>query len=227
MRSAKNPEANLKLHYKKSLEVAIVISLLLVLVVFHGMPDIDAGPRNIEAKAIEIKVEDIPQTEQIKQAPPPARPSIPVPTENEEVPEDLTIESTELNLDWSQLPPPPPMNEDDNIEGGYVFIPFDEAPVPIGGMAAIHQNLRYPSIARKAGFEGSVVVGVLIDDKGNPIKTQILKDSGSRFGFEEAAQEAVMSVKWKPAKQRDKPVKVWVSIPIRFKLKDSGLKGTT
>jgi len=28
-----------------------------------------------------------------------------------------------------------------------------------------------------------------------------------------------MAVKWKPAKQRDKAVKVWVSIPVRFSLK--------
>ncbi|MDZ7337710.1 MAG: M56 family metallopeptidase [candidate division KSB1 bacterium] len=34
------------------------------------------------------------------------------------------------------------------------FSPFDEPPEPIGGFAAIQQNLRYPEAARKAGVEG-------------------------------------------------------------------------
>jgi len=38
------------------------------------------------------------------------------------------------------------------------------------------------------------------------------------MGFSEAAQKAVMLVKWKPAKQRDRAVKVWVSVPVRFQL---------
>jgi len=62
------------------------------------------------------------------------------------------------------------------------------------------------------------VVGVLIDKSGNPVKTQILKSSGSDLGFEAAASKAVMAVKWRPAKQRDIPVKVWISIPVRFSL---------
>ncbi|RMF56682.1 MAG: energy transducer TonB, partial [Calditrichaeota bacterium] len=31
--------------------------------------------------------------------------------------------------------------------------------------------------------------------------------------------QAIKSVRWKPAKQRDRPVKVWVGIPVIFKLK--------
>ncbi|MFQ6112465.1 MAG: energy transducer TonB, partial [bacterium] len=127
-------------------------------------------------------------------------------------------ESTELDL--TEIPPPPTPPMDEGIEGGYVFIPYDEPPVPIGGYAAIKRNLVYPDLARKAGVEGTVIVGVLIDERGNTIKTQVLKPSGLNIGFEKAAQEALINVKWKPAKQRDRAVKVWVSIPIRFSLKD-------
>jgi protein TonB len=91
----------------------------------------------------------------------------------------------------------------------------------IGGMAALKKYLEYPEIARKAGIEAQVVVGVLVDEKGNTVKTQILKGTGSKLGFEEAASKALMRMKWKPAYQRDKPVKVWISIPVRFKLQDT------
>ena len=214
----KHPEANLKLKYRKVIELGVIGALFLMLVIFHAIPEMNLAPQEIKAKDIEIVVEDIPLTEQIKKAPPPPRPSIPIPTENEDVPDDLTIESTDLDL--SELPPPPPPPED-NMEGGYVFIPYDEGPQPIGGYPAIQKSLKYPEIARKAGIEALVIVGVLIDEKGNSVKTQIMNNVGHKVGFEEAAQAAVMQVKWHPAKQRDKPVKVWVSIPVRFMLSSS------
>ncbi len=215
----KNPEADLKLQYRKTLELGLVVSLTLMLVLFHALPQINVTPNVTEAKALEIKIEDIPPTEQVRRPPPPPRPSVPIPTEREDVPEDITIESTELDL--TEIPPPPePPTEEDEYDQ-YVFIPYDEPPVPIGGMQAILKNLVYPPIAKKAGLEARVVVGVLVDEHGNPVKTQILTDAGYKAGFEEAAAKAVMSVKWKPAKQRDRNVKVWVAVPIRFSLTDA------
>jgi len=50
------------------------------------------------------------------------------------------------------------------------------------------------------------------------IKVIVIKSLGNN-GCDEAAINAIKSVKWKPAKQRDKPVKVSVGIPVVFKLK--------
>lgn len=223
MRRLKLPEADLRLKYRKTLEVALISSLVLMLLVFHALPNFEMAPKEIKAEAIQIKIEDIPPTEQLKQSAPPARPSVPIPTENEDIPEDLTIETTELDLSEIPAPPPPPVGDEYD---SYVFIPYDEAPTPVGGYESIRKNLKYPEIARKAGIQGLVVVGVLIDEKGNSLKTQVLKESGMKVGFEEAAQAAVMSTKWQPARQRDKAVKVWVSIPVRFTLSETK-QGTT
>lgn len=222
MTAKKNPDADLKLKYRKTIELAFVIALLMQFALIYGFPTINMTPGESKHVAIEIKVEEIPVTEHVKIPPAPPRPSIPIPTESENVPEDLTIESTELDWDMTKLPPPPPAQEEgQDMEDRYVFVPYDEAPMPIGGMAAIQGHLKYPELAKKVGLEGLVVVGVLIDEKGNPMKTEILKSAGVNIGFDEAAQDAVMAVKWKPAKQRDKPVKVWVSIPVRFKLTEA------
>ena len=118
-----------------------------------------------------------------------------MPTESEEIPEDLTIETTELNWDLADLPPPPPPDEYGSIDNEYVFVAYDEAPTPIGGFGAILQHLKYPELAVKAGIEARVVVGVLIDEKGNSIKTQVLRSSGSPLPFDDAAQQAVLKVK--------------------------------
>jgi protein TonB len=216
--SNKNPQVDLKGKYRRTLELGFVLSLLITLAVFFGFRGIELEPAAVEAAHIEIHVEDIPPTEQFKRPPPPPEPSVPVPTENENVPEDATIASTELDLSELPEPPAPPT---EGIEAGYTFVPYDEAPQLIGGVQSISRNLVYPELARKAGVEAVVVVGVLIDAHGNPIKTQILKSSNSSIGFDEAAEAALMRTQWVPAKQRDHAVAVWVSVPIRFHLRET------
>lgn len=75
----------------------------------------------------------------------------------------------------------------------------------------------YPEIARKAGIEGRVVLRVLIDKDGKPMKAQILKNPGSDI-FDEAAIASVMQSSYSPAIQNGKPVKCWLTVPIKFAL---------
>ena len=56
-----------------------------------------------------------------------------------------------------------------------------------------------------------------IDEQGNVSQTKVQKSLGPN-GCDEAAVTAIKAVKWKPAQQRDQPVKVWISIPIDFGL---------
>lgn len=210
----KNPEANLKLKYQKVMELSIIITLALMFVTFQVFRTISVEAKETKAPDIKISVADIPPTEQIKRPPPPPKPSIPIPTENEDVPDDLTIEATDLDLTNIPPPPPPPADEDSDV----IFVPYDEPPSPIGGFAAIQRALKYPEIARKAGIEGKVIVQVLVSEKGDVVNTKIVKSLG-HSGMDEAAVSAIRSVRWKPALQRDKPVKVWVAIPVIFKLK--------
>ena len=112
----------------------------------------------------EILIENIPQTQQIERPPPPARPSVPVESEDEDIADDLTIEETDLdNFEAWDAPPPPP-------EGPRVkFIPYDDPPQPLSQIAPL-----YPEIAQEAGIEGTVVVQVFIDLKGRVQDTVIL-----------------------------------------------------
>ena len=211
-----NPKVNLKLKYRKNIELGLVITLFLLTIIFQGWKKFEQEVKKQERVNIKIEVQEIPQTEQTKKPPAPSRPAIPIESEDEDIDDDETIETTEINLD--ELPPPPPPPEEDIDESADIFVAYDEAPQPIGGFAAIQRNLVYPEIARKAGVEGRVVVNCLIDEKGSVIRTKILKSLGNN-GCDEAAVTAIKSVKWKPAKQRDKPVKVWIGIPVVFKLK--------
>lgn len=210
----KNPQADLRQKYKKTVELGLVISLVLTLLLFFGFRKWGTETEMLDVDLPDIKVEEVPPTEQIKRPPPPARPQVAVPTDDEDIPEDETIDITEINFDEIPEPPPPPKAD----ESSNIFVAYDEAPEPIGGFAAIQRNLEYPEIARKAGIEGRVIVNVLVDVSGRVIETKVLKSLG-HSGCDDAAIKAIRSVKWKPAKQRDRPVKVWVGIPVIFKLK--------
>ncbi len=102
-------------------------------------------------------------------------------------------------------------------EGSQMFVAYDFPPEPVGGFAAILKHLRYPEDARKEGIEGRVVVHVCVDENGDVVGTKILKSL--RKDMDEAAVEAVRAVKWRPALQRNIPVKAWVAIPVIFRLK--------
>ena len=204
------PSRNLKLQYKKVLEFGLVISLILHILLLQGYKKV--GERTIKlSDEIQIfQVEEIPQTQQEKQAPAPSRPSVPIASEDETLPDDETIEFTELDLDDEPPPPPPPLDD-----GAPMFFAYDEAPVPIGGWKELQKNLLYPPMAQKANVEGKVIVNAEIDEQGNVGRTWILK---SLVGCDEAAVKAIRKTKWKPAMQRDQPVRVRVAITVVFEL---------
>ena len=103
-----------------------------------------------------------------------------------------------------------------HINEGDYFVAVEEMPEPIGGMYSIQSKIKYPEIAKRAGIEGKVYVLALIDEDGNVASARIIKGIGA--GCDEAALDAVTQTKFKPGRQKGKPVKVQVSIPIVFKL---------
>ncbi len=203
----KDPKADLLLKYRKTLEASTIIALIVVIGTFYAFKKFEVGARLPESVDIKIEVIDIPPTEQIQRPPPPARPSIPVEAEDDELLDDVTIAETEIVFEArDDTPPPPP--EDDEV---YEFFAVSEKPV-LRKKAVPN----YPDLARKAQIEGKVVVTVTIDKKGNVENAVVFKSVPM---LDEAAVSAALQCKFKPAKQRDKFVKVKMNIPFDFKLR--------
>jgi len=149
-------------------------------------------------------------------AKPPSRPSIPIEVENDDLLDDVTIDmNTDISSYEAWDAPPPPPEEDDGPR--VRFIPYDEAPDPIGGFAAIQRNVVYPEIAQEAGIEGTVVVQAFVNEFGKVTECIILKGVPNT-GLDEAAIAAIKKTRFRPAKQRDRNVGVYISIPVIFKL---------
>ena len=198
----------LKKNYPLIIRLTTLVGIILIILNFL------IYPRFINTLSFEtvdqliIENIDIPQTQQIDNTPPPARPSIPVPSDDEDIADDLTLDELDFD-DFSNLDAPPPPPSGPKV----VFIPYDDPPV---AMSPIRP--RYPEIAQEAGIEGVVVVQAFIDEKGRVKETLILKGVPNT-GLDEAAMEAIRKTRFRPAKQRERAVGVWISIPVNFRLK--------
>ncbi len=82
---------------------------------------------------------------------------------------------------------------------------------------ALQRRVQYPDMARSNGIEGQVLVAALISESGAVETTQVL-DSDNEM-LNDAAVKAVRETTFTPAKQNGQPVRVWVRIPITFRLR--------
>lgn len=198
----------LKTKYPIVVRLTTLIGISLVILNFLLFPRFGNSLEFEDIEQVIIENIDIPQTQQIDNTPPPARPSIPVPSDDEDIADDLTLDELDFD-DFSNLDAPPPPPSGPKV----VFIPYDDPPV---AMSPIRP--RYPEIAQEAGIEGVVVVQAFIDEKGRVKETLILKGVPNT-GLDEAAMEAIRKTRFRPAKQRERSVGVWISIPVNFRLK--------
>ncbi len=204
----KDPHADLRLKYQKVLEASMLAALVLLIGIFYAFKKFDIAIKLPESPDIKIEVMQIPPTQQIQRPPAPPKPAIPIESEDDDLLDDVTIEETVFEFsDVDDAPPPPPPEEEEVFE----FFAVSEKPQIIKKEVPV-----YPDLARRAQIEGKVVVTVTIDKQGNVEKADIFKSVPM---LDEAAIAAAMRCKFKPAKQRDKFVKVKMNIPFDFKLR--------
>ena len=213
----KQPEADLKRTYSRVMNICMGIALVLHTVVAVAFPKFESEAREIKKIQHVIEIENLPETQQVKRPPPPPRPAVPIETESADVPDDVTIESTDLDFDDTtvDLPPPPPPNTEavEEEEEIVEFWAVEQVPKPIKQPAPI-----YPEVARKAGLTGTVFVEFTVGKDGLVTSARVVR--GPTI-FHEAALNAVFSFVFQPAMQNDKPVGVRMTQPIRFRLKGS------
>jgi len=206
----KTASADLRAGTRKAFEAGLIVSLLLVIGAFTFSPDAKSV-RPIEAiDSPPPIILTTPPTTQPDLPPPPSRPPVVIEAPPDEVLGDIALD-TDLNPD-SDVPPPPPV-----IDGDEQWFEAVEAPPkPAEGYAALQALVNYPDMAKRIGIEGTVVVLAYVEKDGTVSKTEILKGIG--FGCDEAAATAVAKTRFIPGLQREKPVRVKIAVPLRFRL---------
>lgn len=102
-----------------------------------------------------------------------------------------------------------------------VFVLVEEMPEFPGSKNALRnfigQNVIYPIIAAENGIQGKVFVTFVVDKDGSVSNTKITR--GVDPSLDQEAMRVVNYLpKWKPGKQKGKPVRVSYTVPINFQL---------
>jgi protein TonB len=102
-----------------------------------------------------------------------------------------------------------------------IFTVVETNPEYPGGNAAmmkfLYENLHYPAVAQENGIQGRVTLQFVVTSNGEIRGTKILK--GVDPSLDKEAIRVIQSMpKWTPGKQDGKPVNVWITLPITFKV---------
>jgi len=203
LNSTKN---SLRDQYQINLKKATILALLLVIFLFLIFPRIKiSNPIEIEGIGTPLTIEDIPITQQSAARKPPPRPVVPIPSEDELFPEDVTIEDTELTFNNFSM---------SRGSGKRTLGPINIfQPRPIFEVIP-----EYSEVLQKKGIEGIVKLHLHIDKSGRVIDVVILENTTKSIICANAAKQAAMKGRYIPAKKNGKPTDLWISRTYTFGL---------
>jgi protein TonB len=98
----------------------------------------------------------------------------------------------------------------------YQSFEVEKAPECVN-LAQVRSSMQYPAVAREAGIEGRVTVKVLVGPDGSVIKVGSVSGPDA---FHDEVMDKASQLQFTPGLQNGKPVKVWVTVPFNFKLKN-------
>ena len=225
MEAKKSPKADLTRTVGMFTNLGLAVAVGLTLAAFEYKSFDDSGLKDLGAVNDNFEeLLDVPITEQPPPPPPPPPMEQPI---IEEIPDEVEIEEKiDVNFDVDVkettvikevVIAEAPVEE----KADEIFDVVETQPNPPGGMAGWNQylskNLKYPTQARRMGIEGTVIVVFVINTDGSIQDVEVLRGIGG--GCDEEAVKVVQEApKWEPGKQRGRPVRTRMRLPIRFKL---------
>lgn len=216
MPSLKNPKVDLRKFYYRTFEVSLIISLVSIIAAFKFSPPISDTEFLSEGTQEIITAEDIINTVQKPDIPPPPKAPQIIAASIDDVPDDFILPDID---DHKPIPLPdkPPSKPKVDYSNEKIFEVVEEMPAPVGGLKAIQEKVHYTEIARRALIEGTIYIQAKINKNGEVVDAIVIKGLGA--GLDEEALNAVLATKFIPGKQRGKPVNVQMVIPIKFVLR--------
>jgi len=167
---------------------------------------------------------EIQQTSQ-ETPPPPPPPAVQEVEVLNVVEDNVETESIEVNTEDDKeevviaAPVEAPVEEE---EEEVVFVVVESMPEFPGGQQALFkylsENVKYPVIAQENGIQGRVICQFVVNKDGSIVDVEVVRSGGDPSLDKEAVRVIKTMPKWKPGKQRGKPVRVKYTVPVNFKL---------
>ncbi len=107
----------------------------------------------------------------------------------------------------------------EELEKAPTFTPFTVRP-DIKNREWVARMLRqeYPPLLREQGIGGKAWIWLFMDAAGE-VRRIILKESTGNLQLDQAALRVAAFMEFTPAYNKDKPVPVWISVPVTFSVK--------
>lgn len=228
MEAKKTPKADLENRKGLFLEIGMVVILAAVLVAFN-LRTYEKEIKEVSTRTVADEIEDqIIQTQEEETPPPP-------PEEPEVVATDLTIVENDAELtnevgiinaednankaqeEFTKVE----VEQEEEVEEEEIFLVVEEDAEFPGGLEALSkylaENIKYPQLAKENNITGRVFVSFVVEKNGSVGNIKILRDIGGGCGAE-AVRVVKAMPKWKPGKQRGKPVRSQFNLPVNFDL---------
>lgn len=227
MEVKKSPKADLESKRGLFLEIGLALTLAFVLLAFEWRVD-TAEATGLEMQTeMEAEEEMIPVTRQEPVKPPPPPPPAPkvadvlqIVDNEEEIEDELEIEDSEADQD-EEVEIQEVVEEEEEDDEAQVFVIVEDMPEFPGGNLELQKwiakSIKYPVIAQENGITGRVFVSFVVNKKGMVEQVRVVRGVDPSLD-KEAVRVIKTMPKWKPGKQRGKPVKVSYTVPINFQL---------
>ena len=225
MQLKKNPQASLE---DKKLTYVLIGLAFVLSICYVALEWTEHEVTKYEVADTEFLFEDeidIQQTTQ-ETPPPPPPPAVQEVEVLNVVEDDVETETIEINTeddkDVEVVIAPPVEAPAEEEEEEVIFVVVESMPEFPGGAQAmmryIAENIKYPVIAQENGIQGRVICQFVVEKDGKVSDIQVVRSSGES-SLDKEAQRVIGSMpKWKPGKQRGKPVRVKYTLPVNFRL---------
>ncbi len=222
MQLKKNPQASLEDKKLTYVLIGLVFVLSICYVAFEWTEKEVTKYEVVDTEFLFEDEIDIQQTSQ-ETPPPPAVQEVEVlnVVEDDVEVEEIQIQ-TEDDKDVEVVIAPPVEAPVEEEEEEVIFVVVESMPEFPGGQQAmmryIAENIKYPVIAQENGIQGRVICQFVVEKDGKVSDIQVVRSSGEA-SLDKEAQRVIGSMpKWKPGKQRGKPVRVKYTLPVNFRL---------
>ena len=168
--------------------------------------------------------QNITEQEEQQQAPPleiPKAEEIIEIVDNDAKVEETVIQASDETEKAVEVKYTPVVVEEEEPEEQQIFQIVEEMPEFPGGMGEclkfLMKNAKYPTISQENGVQGKVSVKFVIEKDGS-VADPVVVRGVDPYLDKEALRVVKTMPKWKPGKQRGKPVRVSYTVPVIFKL---------
>ena len=225
MQLKKNPQASLEDKKLTYVLIGLVFVLSICYVAFEWTEKEVTKYEVVDTEFLFEDEIDIQQTSQ-ETPPPPPPPAVQEVEVLNVVEDDVEVEEiqiqTEDDKDVEVAIAPPVEAPVEEEEEEVIFVVVESMPEFPGGQQAmmkyVAENIKYPVIAQENGIQGRVICQFVVEKDGKVSDIQVVRSSGEASLDKEAVRVINSMPKWKPGKQRGKPVRVKYTLPVNFRL---------